>query len=319
MVEITDLPEPILQDIVSWMKSDDAIEASLCCKTWFRAWLTRPNLEIQDLEIRRYSFVIANGQLPCLKRLCFLGRYTSCQRLEVESPSLESLTVCRDSVWLILHPYRDDRGISSTLKIASSFYREVVLVDAPKLNEFVYDGYTIPQHVSSALRQWTSTIKILLSQKMDNSCFYKLKGLITELNHSKLSLDLNYRGCSIEFDIKGVIADGLMFLPCPSVERLSLKGSGDEESLTSMLDGFFWGCRPKLLSLKWSCLGGIIDYKDSPLERVMKGQHGDLRHGSIKFWQQSLKSAKLEVLDHRKHKVVHFFYLLDWETSITTQ
>ncbi|CAI9110024.1 OLC1v1009984C1 [Oldenlandia corymbosa var. corymbosa] len=284
---------------------------------------------LEDLEMKNCTGMNFDdiSVFPSLKHLHLnnadIGNNNFLEDLDNNCPNLKELVLC-------------DSRERATIKISSSSLENLQLslenhdeiqVQAPKLREFVYnsDRGSIPDqlYISGVLTaEWTCTINILLSQNLDNNCFYKLKKIITNLSRSKLSFNLKYRKFSaVNFDINKV-ADLDLDGPSSSIQHLSVEGCGNEETLSCMLDGFFWCCRPKTLSLKWGGLRSIHD-TDPFLDRVMNTQYQD--HGQVissKFWQQDLKRVKLEVLDHRKQEVFghcqevfQSSHMLDWQTS----
>ncbi|CAI9110022.1 OLC1v1009982C1 [Oldenlandia corymbosa var. corymbosa] len=345
----------LAEDLMSYCNSIEDMEILFCTglkkivtnklprlkRFRFRGDVDYFTLEIQSpsLEFLTAKMPGWNGKLtlhPCqnlkylrLKNFVVNAGNRFFEDLDNYFPNLQSLRLGRTCV------IRCDSEDISKIKVSSSSLERLqlklihdlddILVRAPRLNEFVYHGYaTADPNIIGASSLRTSTLKIVPSyvDYRSNRCKYsfdRVKELIKKFGQSRLSLVLKSRQHSvINLGMEQVRDDDPHI---PAIERLSVEGEGNEESLISMLDRCFWCCRPKILSVKWwGCLNDV-DGGDPFLERAMKTEYQDHDQGHIKFWQRDLKRVQPQALDHPNHEsdgrpkdFLHFLYTLDWDT-----
>ncbi|CAI9110025.1 OLC1v1009985C1 [Oldenlandia corymbosa var. corymbosa] len=284
---------------------------------------------VEDLVIWRGAgmedFVIP--ELPCLQKLslygCRLTLLHPCPNLNhlrlvsvnVTNTFFQDLdNNCPNLKYLYLY-VTGDCSLDSmmTIKISSSSleilrlntYHEEILVHAPNMIRFEFTTSSVrgvPNlYITGSSNQWTSRIEVRSPKVLDHS-FYKLKNLVSNISQSKISF-LKFRTLSekVIFDINEVM-DDMPFSP-PYIEHLSLRGRWDENRLTCLLDGIFWCCRPKTLSLSWSYVQGSDPFVDV----VMNIQRQNHNQNGRKLWANDLKQVKVEATRYDDRT-----YVLEW-------
>ncbi|XP_012845988.1 PREDICTED: F-box/LRR-repeat protein 13-like [Erythranthe guttata] len=106
MDRISELPKHILQRILYFLSQKDAVRTSVLSKSWRNIWCTRPNLDLSDINFKKFkqeflSTVEKNLQRYCDRRMCleefglrmFLGNHESVSLLEKWIPSLKNMGV----------------------------------------------------------------------------------------------------------------------------------------------------------------------------------------------------------------------------------
>ncbi|XP_027115696.2 F-box/LRR-repeat protein At3g58900-like [Coffea arabica] len=176
---------------------------------------------------------------------------------------------------------------------------EEVQVDAPKIVQFVYVGSSIPRVsiTSAPLSHLESRIGVNCNNNVNNSWFFKLKEMLTNLGQSKVFL-----GISIRADVTvnlNEIRDGPTN-PTPEIEELSVEVvsycASKQTTAAALLDACFWSFRPKIILQEW-CFRGTIYFTQFLLELLMISRNQDhLNLLETTFWLKNLKDVKVVVM-----------------------
>ncbi|KAG8370093.1 hypothetical protein BUALT_Bualt14G0081700 [Buddleja alternifolia] len=158
------------------------------------------------------------------------------------------------------HGYKGRRQISShSLKCISLTQTKMLWVnfDVPNIRKFTFKGTCIPRlSFTSALKEWESDISIVYyDNHLNASWFHELKRFLTNLTLSKISLCLwSFRKQHIDHvrEIEG--------LPRPVLEKLMLPMHLETSMFSSFLDGLFWSCRPKVITINGFCKSRLLEF-----------------------------------------------------------
>ncbi|KAG8370095.1 hypothetical protein BUALT_Bualt14G0081900 [Buddleja alternifolia] len=150
--------------------------------------------------------------------------------------------------------YKGRRQISSqSLKCISLTETRMLWVnfDVPNIRKFTFKGTCIPGlSFTSALKEWESHISISSNDNhLNASWFHELKRFLTNLTLSKISFCLWFFMQRI--DIEG--------LPRPVLENLILPTHLESSIFSAFLDGLFWSCRPKVITISGFCKSRLLE------------------------------------------------------------
>ncbi|KAG8370091.1 hypothetical protein BUALT_Bualt14G0081500 [Buddleja alternifolia] len=160
--------------------------------------------------------------------------------------------------------YKGRRQISSqSLKCISLTQTKMLWVkfDVPNICKFTFSGTSFPRvSFTSALKEWESHISILCDgNHLKASWFNELKRFLTKLTPSNVTLSLGFFG-ELSIDHVGEMKG----LPRPELGNLILSRHSKWSISSAFLDGLFWSCRPK-----------VITINGFPRSRVLEKAHNE--------------------------------------------
>ncbi|KAL3507479.1 hypothetical protein ACH5RR_032861 [Cinchona calisaya] len=189
-------------------------------------------------------------------------------------------------------------------------------IDVPSIVRFKYSGDSIPLFSFTA-PSGPCIFEIDLQCQdwdiLEISWFSELKELLTKLNKSEISLDIQFPA-TLDGFTEDEMRNNAIF-PVPQVQKLSI-GFSDRDYLDAAylaLDSIFWTCRPKTIVQSWH-YDKVLNNNDLVkvlFEMLMLRRNQQ----QTKFWQQELKAVKLEMF--KEGQRVRFpELLLDLETFL---
>ncbi|KAL3645032.1 hypothetical protein CASFOL_010212 [Castilleja foliolosa] len=185
-------PEPIIQLLQSFLDCGEAARTATVSKSWHSAWLTRPNLDLDDIY-----FIRSHNQNDDFKQLA----KKTIKRYEQSNLKIESFNLCMG-----MSQYGPAGALANNLIV------KALKLGATRLylrlrNDFNMNTFVLPNEVFGA----DNLVELSLSKcriKLDDGVVIKCRSL------ESLSLE----------DVHGITIDTVSKIvsSCPSIEKLSL-------------------------------------------------------------------------------------------------
>ncbi|KAG8370075.1 hypothetical protein BUALT_Bualt14G0079900 [Buddleja alternifolia] len=247
------------------------------------------SLLLQNVNVDRRFFCDFSFKFPCLEDLSLHHCYGYNGRDEISAHSLKCISLTEISMWMKF--------------------------DAPNICKLIFSGKCFSRlSFTSALKECESHISILCSSNhVKASWFRELKRFLTRLTPSIVTLSLGF----FREPILGFIREQqighlgeMEGLTRPVLENLILSGHSESPIWSAFLDGLFWSCRPKvitvngfpgsqvlekahneLVELLWKRLIQQVNEKCCVPNQNVFGQHG-LEEVNMEYFEESLTEWK---------------------------
>ncbi|KAL3645034.1 hypothetical protein CASFOL_010214 [Castilleja foliolosa] len=192
-------PEPIIQRIQSFLNGKKAAQTTILSKSWHSAWLTRPNLDLDDSHFkgshnRRYSGEYKRSSVDDFK----VHSKKTIERYEQSNLKIESFNLC---MYLYHYDYFDELAeelIVKALRIGAT--RICLRLDRNK-------SFVLPNEVFGA----------------DNLVELSVRGCTIKLDDRVVIKCRRLESLSLDDDVSITIdAISKIVSSCPSIENLSI-------------------------------------------------------------------------------------------------
>ncbi|KAG8370074.1 hypothetical protein BUALT_Bualt14G0079800 [Buddleja alternifolia] len=232
------------------------------------------SLFLQKVSVDGRFFSDFSINFPCIEDLSLHNCYGYLGRAQISSHSLKSISLTEIMMW--------------------------VNFDVPNISKFTFTGTSFSRlSFTSALKECESHISILFyCHHVKASWFRELKRFLTMLTPSKISLSLGFfREQSIDRvrEYEG--------LPRPVLENLILSFHVESSVDSAFLDGLFWSCRPKVITINGCSRSRLIEKAHNELiellcKRLIQqvNQNCCISNQNV-FGQHGLKEVNMEYFE----------------------